>query len=32
MDDEGAMIPEDDPTAGISDVVQRIASMPEVRG
>ena len=25
------MIPEDDPTAWISDVVQSIASMPEVR-
>ena len=31
MDDEGPTIPEDDPTAWISDVVQSIASMPEVR-
>jgi hypothetical protein len=31
MDEETPTIPEDDPTAWISDVVQSIASMPEVR-
>ncbi len=31
MDDDAPAIPEDDPTAWISDVVQSIASMPEVR-
>ena len=31
MDDEAPTIPEDDPMAWIADVVQSVASLPEVR-